>query len=135
MSDAGDRIPRERLVEQARVDDALVERLVTLRVLVPGEDGAFGPADVSRVRLIDACERAGLPAEAIARGIEQGHLSLSFLDLPQYRWAAVRTETYGELAARLGLPFEWCRSAGRRWGGGGRRRTIPRRRATTRSSG
>jgi adenylate cyclase len=118
VSDAGDRIPRKRLVEQARVDDTLVERLETLRILTPGEDGAFGPSDVYRVRLIDACERAGLPAEAIASGIEQGHLSLSFVDLPQYRWSAVHNETYGELAARLGLPFEVVQECGAALGWG-----------------
>ncbi|HTG46194.1 MAG TPA: adenylate/guanylate cyclase domain-containing protein [Actinomycetota bacterium] len=118
MSDPGDRLPRARLAEQARVDGAVLARLLDLGILAAGEDGAFSPSDVYRVRLVDACERAGLPAEAIARAMAEGHLSLSFTDQPQYRWLAVHPETYGELASRLGLPFEVMQECGAAMGWG-----------------
>jgi adenylate cyclase len=104
--DAATRISRDELIERAGVDAALVERLCDLTILVPDEGDRFGPSDVYRVRLVDACERAGMSAEAIARAIEDGKLSLSFVDLPHYRWAPIRSETFAELSARLDLPLD-----------------------------
>jgi adenylate cyclase len=106
VSDAAPRISREELVERAGVEPALVERYADLTLLAPDADGRFGASDVYRVRLIEACERAGMGAEAVARGIDEGRISLAFVDLSYDRWAPVRSETFGELAARLDLPLD-----------------------------
>jgi adenylate cyclase len=102
----------EQLVERSGADAAFVDRLLEIGVLAPAADGTFGGGDVQRVRLVEACDRAGLSADAIADAVAAGRLHLGFLDAPQYRWSELRTETYGELAARLGLPFEVVRQTG-----------------------
>jgi adenylate cyclase len=100
------RIPRQELIARAGVDAAVVDRLDALGILVSDEQGRFAPSDVYRARLVEACERAGMSAEAIARAIDEGTVSLSFLDLPHYRWAPQGSETFAELADRLDLPLE-----------------------------
>jgi len=107
-----DRYDRDELARRSGGDPAFVDRLLELGVLVPAGDGTFGTGDVQRVRLLEACDRAGLGAEAIAEAIGDGRLSIAFMDSPQYRWSELRTETYGELAARLGIPFEVIRQTG-----------------------
>jgi adenylate cyclase len=99
----------DELVERSGADAAFVDRLLGLGVVVPAADGTFGKGDVQRVRLVEACDRAGLSAEAIGEAVAAGRLPLGFMDLPQYRWSELGTETYGELAARLGIPFEVIR--------------------------
>lgn len=109
MDGSDGRYTREELVERSGVDPAFVDRLLELGAVAPASDGLFGRGDVQRVRLVEACDRAGLSAEAIAEAVAAGRLPLGFMDLPQYRWSELRTETYGELAARLGIPFDVIR--------------------------
>ena len=102
----------DELVERSGADAAFVDRLLELGVLTPAADGTFGRGDVQQVRLVEACDRAGMSAEAIAEAVAAGRLHLGFLDAPQYRWSELRSETYGELAARLGIPFDVIRQSG-----------------------
>ena len=84
----------------------VVDRLVELGILTPSEGGTpFRLADVYRIRLVLACERAGLPVEAIGQAIAAEKLSLSYMDLPNYRWAALTPVTYRQLAGELELPL------------------------------
>lgn len=106
------RYSRDELVRRSGADATFVDRLLELGVLTPAADGTFGPGEVQQVRLVEACDRAGMSAEAIAEAVAAGRLHLGFLDAPQYRWSELRTETYGELAARLGVPFEVVRRTG-----------------------
>ncbi|MFN8233489.1 MAG: adenylate/guanylate cyclase domain-containing protein [Actinomycetota bacterium] len=106
MEGAAGRYTREELVERSGSDPGFVGRLLELGLLMPAADGAFGKGDVQRLRLLEACDRAGMGAEAVAEAIGEGRLSLAFMDSPQYRWSVLKTETYGELATRLGVPFE-----------------------------
>lgn len=109
MDGSDGRYTCDELVERSGADAAFVDRLLELGVVVPAADGTFGKGDVQRVRLVEACDRAGLSAEAIGEAVAAGRLPLGFMDLPQYRWSELGTETYGELAARLGIPFEVIR--------------------------
>jgi adenylate cyclase len=99
-------LTRDALAERAGVDAAFVQRLEAAGVLAAGADGAFAPGDIYRVRLLDACERAGLRVDAIAEAIRRGALSLSFMDLPHYRWAAITDRTWQEVADEMDLDVE-----------------------------
>jgi hypothetical protein len=95
------------LAARARVAPELVERLVELGILAPGDGQApFGPGDVRRVRLVDACERAGLSLEGIGSAIADGRLSLAFLDLVSIAGRPLTGTTYAELCSQEGLPME-----------------------------
>ncbi len=102
-----DRLSREALAERAGVDVAAIDRLVEHGVLFPADgDEPFTQGDVHRVRFVSACELAGMPAAAIGRAIAEGRVSLSFMDLPHYRWSTLADLTYEELAERMQLPIE-----------------------------
>src|SRR6266536_3249599 len=85
-----------------------VERLVGLGVLV-ARDGAgpFLETDVQKVRLATACQRAGLPMEAIAAAVRAGRLSFAFLEAAPYRrWAVRSSRTYRAVSEETGIPLE-----------------------------
>ena len=95
------------LADLAGVPVAFVRRAVELQLLRPGDgEASFRVADPSRVRLLLACDRAGLPPDAIAKAVREGRLSLAFMDLPQYRFALFTGQTYRELCAERGLDFD-----------------------------
>jgi adenylate cyclase len=96
------------LADLAGVTEVEVERLVELGILV-ARDGAapFRATDVQKVRLATACERAGLPMEAIAAAIRSGRLSFAFLEAAPYRrWAVRSTRTYRQVSQETGVPLE-----------------------------
>jgi hypothetical protein len=69
------------LADLAGVTAAEVDRLVGLGILVARESGGpFLETDVQKVRLGMACERAGLPMDAIASAVRAGRLSFAFLE-------------------------------------------------------
>jgi adenylate cyclase len=96
------------LADLAGVTEAEVERLVELGILVPRDGaGPFGEADVQKVRLATACERAGLPMEGIASAIRSGRLSFAFLEAAPYRrWAVRSARTYRQVSQETGVPLE-----------------------------
>ena len=100
-------LSQNELAERAgtTVDD--VRRLVDLGILAPGEDGRFPVADVQRVRLVEACADAGIPAETIGKLIEGGLLSLAFTAFEwAVPWSGYSSKTYRQLAAETGLPID-----------------------------
>lgn len=94
------------LAHDAGVPVELVDRLVALGIIVAADDGSFTPADVYRVRLLEACDRAGMRPEALAEAVDAGMLSFSFADLPHFRWAARSATTYQELAEEMGVALD-----------------------------
>src|SRR6266496_4623677 len=85
-----------------------VEWLVGLGVLV-ARDGAgpFLETDVQKVRLATACQRAGLPMEAIAAAVRAGRLSFAFLEASPYRrWAVRSARTYRQVSQETSVPLD-----------------------------
>ena len=94
------------LAARARVGPELVDRLVELGILAPAEGQApYGLGDVRRVRLADACRRAGLSLEGIGEAIAAGRLSFAFLDLVSLAGRPLAGTTYEQLCAELELPM------------------------------
>ena len=96
------------LADLAGVTRGEVERLVDLDILA-ARDGAgpFLEADVPKVRLAVACERAGLPMEGISSAIQAGRLSFAFLEgTPFRRWAVRSGRTYRQVGQDTGIPLE-----------------------------
>jgi adenylate cyclase len=69
----------------------------------------YGLGDVRRVRLVDACARAGLPLEGIGAAIAGGRLSLAFLDLLSLAGRPLTGTTSAQLCDQEGLPMELVR--------------------------
>jgi adenylate cyclase len=94
------------LAAQARVAPALVRRLVELGILRPTDaEAPYGLGDVRRVRLVAACESAGLSSEGIGAAIAGGRLSLAFLDLLSLAGRPLTGTTYAELCGEQNLPM------------------------------
>jgi class 3 adenylate cyclase len=84
-----------------------VQRLVDLGILIADSAGMFGASDVQKVRLLEACERAGLPVRGIAAAVREGRLSLNFLEAAPYRrWAMRSTRTYRQVSQDTGIPLD-----------------------------
>jgi adenylate cyclase len=94
------------LAARARVAPALVGRLVELGILRPTDaEAPYGLGDVRRVRLVAACESAGLSPEGIGAAIAGGRLSLAFLDLLSLAGRPLTGTTYAELCGEQNLPM------------------------------
>jgi adenylate cyclase len=97
----------EQLADRAGLSVEQVERMTRLGLLTrTGESGQFRPGDIYRLRLLVACERSGLPLEAVARAVAAGKFSLSFMDSAPGHWPTVGTKTYREVAEELRLPLD-----------------------------
>jgi adenylate cyclase len=98
------------LAARAGTTEARVRRLVELRILLPLADGAFRPGHVHDVRLALAFEDAGMSLEAIARAIEQGHLSLAASELIFSRhFTGTSASTMADVAAELDVDVDTLR--------------------------
>jgi adenylate cyclase len=106
IADVG-RVSRREVAIQAGVTPEQVTAFVDLGILRPADDGSFSAGDVRRARVVEGLERAGLPLEAMAKALEQGDLSLDFLDLSVYdRYSRLSDTTFQDLSARHGIPLE-----------------------------
>ena len=62
---------------------------------------------MQRVRLLAACERAGLPLHGSAAAVGEGRLSLDFLEAAPYRrWATRSIRTYRQVSQDTGIPLD-----------------------------
>jgi adenylate cyclase len=96
----------EELADQAEVDSDYVRRLIELGAL-ERKDGPepYGHSDVRRVRLLRAWEAAGLSIEAVMSVIQEGKLSISWLDSPVITRAERLDLTYEQLCAEEDAPL------------------------------
>ena len=99
------------LAALAKVTETEIGRLVDLGILVPREGPApFRARDVAKVRLAMACERAGLPMDAVADLIRAGRLSFAFMEAaPYHRFAIPSTRTLRQVGQDTGIPLEALR--------------------------
>jgi adenylate cyclase len=99
------------LAGRAGVTEAEIGRLVGLGILVARDGPApFLTIDLRKVRLAMACERAGLPMDAIAAAIRAGRLSFAFLEAaPYHRWAVPSGRTYRQVGEETGVPLDALR--------------------------
>jgi adenylate cyclase len=95
----------------AEVTEAEIGRMVDLGVLLPREGPApFRASDVAKVRLALACERAGLPMDAIAALIRAGRLSFAFMGAaPYHRFAMPSTRSLRQVSRDSGITLEALR--------------------------
>jgi class 3 adenylate cyclase len=95
------------LARRVGVSTEFVERLVELGIVQPDTEGSFSRGDLFRVRLMRSSDRAGLPLEGIAQAVGGGRFTLSFLDMPHYRWSTLYGKTFADLAQESGIPVDY----------------------------
>jgi adenylate cyclase len=103
-------LTEEELAERAGVTSDFVRRLDDLGIIVSAEGGEGYPdSDARRVRVAQACDRAGLPLDGIGKAIADGRLSFAFLEASQYEWSRYSGKTYRQVCDELGLSMHLVR--------------------------
>lgn len=77
---------------------------------MPSSGRTFSSGDVLRARWVQSLDRAGVPLDGIAAAIEDGALSLSFMDVEAFdRFADITGTTFQQLSAITGYlwSFSW----------------------------
>jgi adenylate cyclase len=98
---------REEAAERAGVEPAYVDRLVELGVVTPKEPDRYSRGDVRRMLMARSLEDAAIPLDHVVVGLENGTLSLEFLDAAAYeRFATLAGETFQQVSERTGVPLE-----------------------------
>ena len=102
---------RDEVAKRAGVDVKYVDRLIDGGILGRPENGSdFSPGDVRRVRLVRGLEQGGMPLEGLATAIQNGDLSLRFLDLVSWDWyGGFVGKTYREVSEETGVDLELLR--------------------------
>jgi adenylate cyclase len=100
----------DEVARQAGVEEDFVHRPVSLGAISYPTEHRAAAREVRRVRLLHAWDRAGIAPETIFGLIEQGALSLAFLDsasiFPGTEDLDRSEETYADLCAELNVSFE-----------------------------
>jgi len=97
---------RAEAAERAGVTVDQLSRLVELRIVKPIEGDRFSAGDVRRAELVQGLGRAGIPLEGFGAALEQGTLTLDFLDAPVYeRFSQLSNVTFQQLSDRTGVPL------------------------------
>lgn len=109
-------IPLETLASRAGVAREEIDRHVELELVQPQEDGGYSPADVGRVRIINALSSRGIPLQALARAVEDGAVSFSWFDGILPPPVALRDITYQQLFEETGLGVDLARTLFEVWG-------------------
>jgi len=100
-----DELTAAELARRAAVAPERVEQLTELGILSPAPDG-YRAADVQRIRLVAAFERAGVAAEELARAIASGLRSLEGFDLALPNPPSSSGRTLAAVCAELGHDVE-----------------------------
>ncbi|MDP9343026.1 MAG: adenylate/guanylate cyclase domain-containing protein [Actinomycetota bacterium] len=116
MNEPG-RLTEQELAELSGTTTDLVRRLADCGVLRRRPDGPpFKPADVNRVRLIEALLREGVSLDELGRATAAGDLSFGYVDDLFPVPMVLLEQTADELAEELGLQFEQLRGMYAAWG-------------------
>ena len=97
------------VAERANIPEGFVRRLVAAGAL-PAEEVGLGPREVRRARLLHSWAAAGLSVETIIALVDQGALSLAFLDAPVMTTPERLDRSYQQLAADHGLPLAFLQA-------------------------
>lgn len=98
---------REVAAHRAGLEPEYFDRLFALGLVHADDDAGYSKGQIRRAQLARTLERAGIPLEGLAEGARRGEISLDFVTTEAYeRFAALSDETFAELSARTGVPFE-----------------------------
>jgi adenylate cyclase len=97
----------EELADQADVEPDYVRRLIELGALEQKEGAEpYGNTDIRRVRLLASWDAAGLSVEGIMKAVNEGDLSLSWLDTAVMTRAERLELTYERLCSEEEVPLD-----------------------------
>jgi adenylate cyclase len=98
-----DRLTEEELAERSGTAIEQIRKLVDLGI-VESEDGTFARRDVLRARTVARLESMGIEAQALAKAVASGDLTLGYLESAG-RLHPRSEHTFAEVADETGVPF------------------------------
>ena len=98
---------RREAAARAGIDQEMLDHLVELEIVQPGEDGRFREGAVRKLALVGSLVAGGIPAAALATKIRAGDFDLNFLDSPSFdTFTALSGRTFEEIASERDIPIE-----------------------------
>ena len=102
------RLTEDEVAKRAGTTPTHIRRLAALGILEP-QDGAFLPRDVLRARFVVDLDAMGVDAEAVARALASGDLTLGYVEIGGGR--PPRSDlTFAELSSEIDVPFQTLES-------------------------
>src|SRR5918992_5824207 len=98
-----DRLTELELAERSGIDLQRISKLVELGIL-ESDDGTFAQREVLRARTVTHLELMGIEAEALARAVASGDLTLGYLESAG-RLHPRSDSTFAAVADEIGVPF------------------------------
>ncbi|MGH3101735.1 MAG: hypothetical protein ACRDPU_12170, partial [Thermoleophilia bacterium] len=95
------------VAERANVPEGFVRQLIAAGALPAA---GLGPREVRRARLLHSWTAAGLSLQTILALVDQGALSLMFLDAPVMATPERLDRSFQQLAADRGIPFSFLQA-------------------------
>jgi adenylate cyclase len=102
-----DGLTKAGLAERSGASSQHIDQLVELGIVNAQADGSFRPADIQRVKLIDALESSRIQIDDLGRAVRSGHLTFAFLDLLFTEPKGYSGKTYRDLCAEYGWTMEF----------------------------
>ena len=103
MAASRDRLTEAELAERIGADPEQVRKLADLGIL-EAENGTFARRDVLRARTVARLESMGIEADALAKAVRSGDLTLGYLESTG-RVHPRSDRTFAEAADEIGVPF------------------------------
>jgi len=111
------RLTEDELAELTGTTGELVRRLADCGILRRRPDGPpFKPADVNRVRIVEALLREGISLDDLGQAASAGDLSFGYVDDLFPVPVVLLDQTADELAVELGVGFDQLRAMYAAWG-------------------
>lgn len=111
---AADSLSAAQLALRAGTTEDRIHRFVELGIVEP-EDESFRPADIQRVRVTEALDRAGTPPEHLGRIIAEGRYTFRWVDALFEEPAPLSDATLEDAARDLDLPMSLIERAYAVW--------------------
>jgi adenylate cyclase len=92
----------QELAREAETEPSRIERLVAAGIIHPDDDGAFGPGDIQRSKLVGALEGAGISIDQLERAVEAHLTTFDTVELFYPAPSPRSNRTYAEFATSLG---------------------------------
>ena len=102
------RLTEDEVAKRAGTTPTHIRRLAALGILEP-QDGAFLPRDVLRARFVVDLDAMGVDAEAVARALASGDLTLGYVEIGGGR-PPRSDRTFAELSSEIDVPFQTLES-------------------------
>ncbi|MGH8957403.1 MAG: adenylate/guanylate cyclase domain-containing protein [Acidimicrobiia bacterium] len=108
----------EAAARRAGVEVESIARYAGVGLIDVEREGEFSDEDIRRIQVLQTLEQSGLPIDGVATLVNEGHLSLGFIEAAgQYVFVPLSDRTFAEASESTGIPLETLASIRESLGG------------------